>query len=127
MGGIYEATTIAQTLFALSLACTQLWLGTSHRKELAYAHAAAAALSMLLYLSGKRRTDLVDLVVGVNIFSMAMMGILQENYYAVASAISFTFNHFLLSGNVIDAEDLPIIDIYNYGLCFFSYFVLRTF
>lgn len=128
MDGIYEATTIAQTLFALSLTCTELWLGTSHRKELAYAHAVSAALSMLLYLSGKGRDSLIDLVVGANIISMGTMGYLQENYYAIASAISFTLNHFLLSRKgVIDASDLPLIDIYNYGLCFFSYFVLRTF
>lgn len=111
----------------MPLCCTEYWLATGNNTTLAYTHSLLAAIPVVLYVTDNRNDDLLNLVVAISVVSMGALGVMQENYFAAGVAATFGFNHFFLSGSVFDSGDLPLLDVYNYGLCLFCYLTLHTF
>ncbi|KAF2899765.1 hypothetical protein ILUMI_06419 [Ignelater luminosus] len=122
----YNFTGFLQNIISLPFIVTQVWLAYNYQKELAYLHSLVSVLPLTLYLADRSKDDLVDLIIAANCVSLGVVSFLHENYYGISAAISYMINHFWLREGNFDIEDVPVLDLFNYGLCFFCYFALRT-
>ncbi|KAK4878981.1 hypothetical protein RN001_007127 [Aquatica leii] len=122
---IYNFTTFLQGITSLPFVVAQVWLNQGYPFELAICHAGASLIPFSLYLADKSKEDITDAIIAIGGISLGVTSLLQGNYFGVAASVSYLFNHFVLREGQLDI-DLPIIDLYNYGLCFFCYFALRA-
>ncbi|KAB0798214.1 hypothetical protein PPYR_09207 [Photinus pyralis] len=122
---LYNFTSLLQILTSLPLVVTQVWLNLGYKEELAVLHCGASILPFCLYLAGRSKEDIIDASIALNVISLGVISLLHENYYGVAASISYFFNHFFLREGQFDV-DIPITDLYNYGLSFFCYFSYRS-
>lgn len=123
----YNFLSYLQTAMVMPLCCTEYWLATGRDTTLAYTHSVLATIPVVLYLTDNRNDELLNFAVGISVISMGVLGVLHENYFATGAAATFGFNHFFLSGSVFDNSDLPLLDVYNFGMCLFCYLTLHTF
>lgn len=126
MGKPYEITAFLQTITVLPFVVTQVYLGYNYQVELAYIHSAVALLPLTLYLADRAKDELIDTIIAVNGISLGFIAFIHQNYYGLSASISYLFNHFCLRDGNFDFENVPAIDLFNYGLCFFCYFALQT-
>lgn len=121
----YKFTFFLQTIFALPFIVTEVWLLLSYKKEFALAHAVVSLIPLIQYISNKESKDTIDVILGVNVISLGTVSFIAEKYWGIAAAVSFCLNHFFLQKEN-DIIDIPPEDLYNYGMCFFAYFALRS-
>ncbi|KAK5645877.1 hypothetical protein RI129_004341 [Pyrocoelia pectoralis] len=125
VNSLYNFTLLLQMLTSLPFVVTQVWLNLNYTEELAMIHSGASILPFCLYLANRSKEDVIDAIIAVNVISLGVVSLLHENYYGVAASVSYFFNHFFLREGRFDV-DLPVTDLYNYGLCFFCYFSFRS-
>lgn len=121
----YKLTQILLTLFYLPLIVTDTWLRNGYKQEIAYAHAAVSLIPFVQYLVAKIKLNILDVIIALNVMSLIYISFVTENYFGITAAMSYAINHFVLAKER-DLFNVPAEDVYNYGLCFFAYFSLRT-
>lgn len=94
--------------------------------EGAYAHVGASALPLIAYIADKDKRQVVDLLLSINVLSLGIVAGMNKNYFGVAAAVSFLINYFIIKDEG-DVMDIPALDLFNYGMCFFELFSLRAF
>ncbi|KAF5273556.1 hypothetical protein FQR65_LT04554 [Abscondita terminalis] len=122
---VYNFTSFLQMITTLPFITAQFWLTHDYRYELGICHAGASLIPFSLYLADKSKEEATDTLIAITGISLGVASFLAENYFGVASSISYLFNHFILREGQFDT-DFPILDLYNYGLCFFCFFALKT-
>lgn len=123
----YRCTYFLQTIFAVPCIAAQVWLqGGMQPPELAYLHAGIPLLPLAAYLSNRERRDLAELIIAVTLTSMGIVSFLGKKYYGVVAAVSFAINYFVIRDQGEFVDNVPSLDLFNYGMCFGAYFALRT-
>lgn len=96
-----------------------------YQREIAYPHVLLSFIPLAQYLADRTRTDVIDTLLLLNVISTGVVSFLNENYFGIAVALSFFLNHFCIREDS-DLFEAPNYDLYNYGMCFFTYFSLRA-
>lgn len=123
---LYRFSNYVQSLFVVPCIAAQVWLqGSINPSDVAYLHAALPLVPLALYLAKKERRELAEIIIALNLASMAVVSFLGKRYYGIAAAVSFAINYFVIKdeGDVIDA--IPAQDLFNYGMVFAAYFALK--
>lgn len=121
----YQVTRFLQRIFALPCIACQLWLTYNYQREIAYLHLVLSLIPLTQYIANKTRDDVIDGLLLLNVISTSVVSYLHENYFGIAAALSFFINHFCVRDES-DFFEVPNYDLYNYGMCFFTYFSLRA-
>lgn len=69
---------------------------------------------------------MLDSVIVGNAISLAIMSAVNSNYYGVAAAVSYFFAHFSVGNDRNSYFDVPPKDLFNYALCFYAIFAMKT-
>lgn len=123
---MFKVTTLLQTLFAVPCIVAHIWLGYGYQKELAYAHPVISLIPLAAYFADKERKDVLQGVIALNSVSLGAVCAMQKNYFGLAAAVSFLLDFFLIQEEDKKIFDIPSEDLYNYIMCFVSYFGLRA-
>lgn len=84
-------------------------------------------IPLVFYLADSSRDEkLEEAVIPINIIALGVVSFLAENYYGIATAVSYAIDHYIVLKQGESFESIPAQDLYNYGLCFFAYFALRA-
>lgn len=95
------------------------------QRELGYAYGIAGVIPLILYHLGKTVEELTDVIIFITALSLGVVSFMIENYYGIAAAVSYSFNHFVIH-DTGEFLDLPAIDIFNYGLCFYCFYSFKA-
>lgn len=117
------------TFFCFPLYTTELFLIYKMSWELSILHMATVGVPMLEYLVGKRhnKTMFCEINLAIHSLAVAYLGLVTGNYDALASALCYAANVYLIGlvGEVGDTQ-LPSIDLFTIGLCFFNWFAVKA-
>lgn len=96
--------------------------------EIAYAYTLVSLLPLLAYICdlNSSNSDMVDVVIGANCISLGVLSFIHQNYFGVAASISYAFNHFIIKNDNETYFNVTSQDLYNYAMCFFAFFALKT-
>lgn len=115
-----------QLLFAVPCITTTIWLGNGYDRYLSWAWTILPMIPLVCYLADASTDDkLEEAVIPLNLIALGVVSFLAENYYGIATAISYAIDHYLVLKQG-QQYDIPAQDLYNYGLCFFAFFALRA-
>ncbi|XP_063229717.1 uncharacterized protein LOC134534924 [Bacillus rossius redtenbacheri] len=120
-------TLLLSLCVGLPCATAELWLFHGYRPEVAYAHLGFALLPLVAH--AYRRHSVHRVLDGVTlgmVASLALVGFLEGNHYAVALACSYAVNHFLITTTGYLFDSVPALDLFHYGLCFFNFFLVKA-
>jgi hypothetical protein len=124
--GLYKFTSYLQLLFAVPCITTTIWLGNGYDRYLSWAWTILPMIPLVCYLADASTDDkLEEAVIPLNLIALGVVSFLAENYYGIATAISYAIDHYLVLKQG-QQYDIPAQDLYNYGLCFFAFFALRA-
>ncbi|KAF5281526.1 hypothetical protein FQA39_LY05061 [Lamprigera yunnana] len=122
--GIYNFTFFLQMITCLPFITSQFFANVGFPREVAALFAGSALLPLSLYLADKPKEDVIDSIIACSGISMGIASFLYERFYGIAASLSYLFNHFVLREGQIDM-DIPMLDLYNYGLCFYCCFAFK--
>lgn len=124
----YKFTLKLQDVLVLPGIVTTIWLKYSYSQELACAHTIVSLLPLIIYLYDDKKQEVMDGLLGGNIFSLAVVSYYHENFYGITTAMSYILNYFLIKRNVIVnfPLEVPTQDLFNYSMCFFAFFALKA-
>lgn len=110
-----------QSVIVLPFLTTEIWLKYGvFRKEGAWAHAIIGAIPAVLYVANKRvKKELIDTVQGAAAISLGIVGVLNENYYAVGAAVLFALAYFNFKSHS-NCFDFNCQDMFNYAVSAFA-------
>lgn len=125
MEKLYKFTSYLQFLFAVPCITTTIWLSNGYDRYLSWAWSIVPCVSLILYGLNSSDERIDEVLVPFNLLATGVVSFLSENYYGIASAVSYAINHYIVVKEGAN-YDIPAQDLYNYGLCFFAYFALRA-
>lgn len=104
-----------------------VWLQYSYPSEIATAYTLLSFLPIINNLNDNETSKtILDTIIGVNCLTLFVLSVMYQNYYGVAACLSHTFNHFIVKEDNGTYFNVTSQDLYNYAMCFFAYFSLRT-
>ncbi|XP_023016393.1 uncharacterized protein [Leptinotarsa decemlineata] len=126
--GLYKFTSLLQDLLALPCIVSTELLQYGYMKEIAYAYTLVSVLPLITYICDNRNmsNDLLNTILGANCITLGVLSFLHQNYFGIAACVSYAFNHFLVRNDDETYFDIPSQDLYNYAMCFFAFFGLKT-
>ncbi|KAJ8936733.1 hypothetical protein NQ314_012180 [Rhamnusium bicolor] len=125
---LYNFTSILQDLLVLPCIVTTIWLTYGYTWEIAYAYTVVSILPLITYIcdNSNRSNEMVDIIIGVNCISLGVLSFIHQNYFGVASSISYAFTHFIVKNDNETYFNVTSQDFYNYTMCFFAVFALKA-
>ncbi|EFA00298.1 hypothetical protein TcasGA2_TC003131 [Tribolium castaneum] len=113
---IFRFTSYCQSLFALPGITTSVWLANGYPKEWSWAWIITPIFPLVCYLTdAEMDMPLVDLLILFNLVGLGVVSFVKNLSYGVGATIAFALSHCYITHTTL----------YNYGLCFYSYFALR--
>lgn len=106
------------------IAC-HIWLGYGYMQELAYAHAGAPLIPFAAYLANKEKGEVTQTILAITTISLGVVCTMEKNYFGLAAAVSFLVDYFYVKEEN-DIMNIPSEDLFNYVMCFVSFFSLRA-
>lgn len=122
---IFKATSYIQVLFVVPCIACHVWLGYGYMKELAWLHAGIPLIPLAAYLAKKEKKEVTQAIVALTSVSLGAVCAMEKNYFGLAAAVSFLVNVFYVMEED-EIMNIPSTDLFNYVMCFVSYFGLRA-
>ncbi|KAJ8920847.1 hypothetical protein NQ315_015639 [Exocentrus adspersus] len=125
---LYKLTSLLQDLIALPCIVTTIWLSYGYMWQIAYAYTLASLFPLVAYMCDHNNIDneMTDVVIGANCISLGVLAFIHQNYFGVAASISYAFTHFVIKNDNETYFNITSQDLYNYAMCFFAFFALKT-
>lgn len=124
---LYRFTLTLQDYLVLPCIVSTVWLQYSYPYDLATIYFVLSFLPIVTNLfDNETSRNLLDAVVGVNCLTLFVLSVMYQNYYGIAACISHAFNHFIIKEDNETYFNVTSQDLYNYAMCFFAFFSLRT-
>lgn len=118
---VYDYTFFLQACLALPAIAATNWIAAGLLPEIGYLHLGVALIPVLQSLQGERKRELTDLIIAINTASLGIVSFLHENMNGVIAAVI----HFACYCGLVSEKEvlnLPSIDLFNIGMCFFVHF-----
>lgn len=123
---VYQWAKFFKEIFTFPCFMGQLYIHHGYQAMYGHIHPGISLFPLILRIKDDEvRDDVVDSVLALNIISGAIVSVLNENYWGIATVLSFGFQHFALAKGH-ESIDIPPVDLCNYAFCFVCYFALRA-
>lgn len=124
---LYRVTQLLQDYLVLPCIVSSVWLQYSYPREVATLYTIISFIPIVTnFCDNDTSKNLLDAIVGVNCLTLFVLSVIYQNYYGIAACISHAFNHFIIKEDNETYFNVTSQDLYNYAMCFFAYFSLRT-
>lgn len=124
---LYRFTLLLQDYLVLPCIVSTVWLQYSYSSDIATAYTLLSFMPIVTNMCDNETSkNLLDTVVGVNCLTLFVLSVIYQNYYGLAACVSHAFNHFIIREDNETYFNVTSQDLYNYAMCFFTYFSLRT-
>ena len=122
---LYRHTKLIAAATPIALITTQLSLDLNQPFEFAYAHAATALVPAICEVALPEQNDrALDIVIVGNVASLGYLAAMNEKYWAMGLSFLSALNHFSYKP-ICEHFDVPKIDLFTYGLGFFTIFAVN--
>lgn len=81
---------------------------------------------LCMFLFRKKQYKLSNMVVTINVISLAILSYMYNNYYGFATAFTYCFDYFFTKGDNENFLNIPSQDLSNYIMCFLTFFSVQT-
>lgn len=124
---LYRFTLLLQDYLVLPCIVSTVWLQYSYPSDIATAYAVISFIPIITNLCDNDTSkNMLDAIVGVNCLTLFVLSVIYQNYYGIAACASHAFNHFVIKEDNETYFNMTSQDLYNYAMCFFALFSLRT-
>lgn len=120
----FDTSLVTAESIALPLVNVDVYLENNMRKEIAYAHAASAAVPVGMQVASENNDRVIDLIVLGNIASLVFVAVSKEHAWAAGLAAVTTMNHFMLT-RISENLDVSRADLIAIGLSLFNIFAVQ--
>ncbi|CAG2066517.1 unnamed protein product [Timema podura] len=125
---VSRKTLLVGLVCGLPCIAAELYLYYGYRRDVAFAHLGSTLIpvAVQLLMGSNSARNSVDWVTAGNLLSIFVVTFLESNYYGLAMTACYTVNYFLITTVGYLFEHVPALDLFQYGLCFFHYFIVKS-
>lgn len=125
---VYRLTDTIQDLLVFPCIVTTIWLKYNYSLNLACAHTIISVIPLILYLHDNHKHKPIDAFLAGNVLSLLAVSHYNFNHFGITTSFSYALSYFAIKRDVFTnfPFHIPILDLYNYSMCFFSFFALKT-
>lgn len=115
---LFKISANIQSLFALSYITTTVWLNHGYPAEWIWTWAVVPICLLFCYVvNGEVDTLLVELMILLNLVGLGAVSVVKRLYYGIAASMAYA---------IAQCFKNSYYAVYNFGLCCFAYFALRS-
>lgn len=125
---LYVFTSLLQDYLVLPCIVASVWRQYGYLNEIAYAYAFVSFLPIITQITEDTdvNKDLFDTMVAFNCLTLGTLSLIYQNYFGIAACVSYAFTHFVIKNDHETYFAINSQDLYNYAMCFFAFFSLKT-
>lgn len=122
---VYSKLSLCQEMICIGALAVEIWRGSPYYPQFCWAEIVLPIAPLSLYFLEKDYENIEKGVMAFNGVSIIFVSAMTSNYWGPAAALSYLFGY-LYAKDQGTIRDIPVVDLINYNLCFFSYFALRA-
>lgn len=121
----YDRSTFLTRFAPVAIFNSQIYLNAGQPKEFVYWGAATVFIPILTsFISGNFNNHIINLLNMGHILSLGFISMNSENYW-IFGLVSLNLINFFGLEKLADRYDVPKVDLFTVGLCFFTIFTIN--
>lgn len=121
---LYAQTSMCQEMLCIGAVAVEIWRASPYFPQFSWGEILLPIAPLTLYFLDNDYQNIEKGVMAFNGVSIIFVSAMTSNYWGAAAALSYLFGY-LYAKDQGSIGDIPVVDLINYELCFFSYFALR--